>query len=232
MATLKQRVHRKNSSGYDTIHYETEASIVTYSKSATSYSSPTNVQQALDDLYSKTSSGSISYNTSVVDTGNISVTGPITNNNLNYTLPITTSAFYQDKYAIQFDVYLSATFNSWTFTNSNGGTNAGVTLGASSSIFIGCNGPKYTTTNTTQSRFAYTSFLRDDTGNTAKDTSTTVGDMDWNAMFYSPYTAYGMQIGSTTPWSASIPTIKITGAYISAISVTYRAIIVKHTLSI
>lgn len=53
MATLKQRVHRYNGSSYDTIHYETEASIVTYSKSATSYSSPTNVQQALDDLYSK-----------------------------------------------------------------------------------------------------------------------------------------------------------------------------------
>ena len=94
MATLKQRVHRYNGSSYDTVHYETEASIVTYSKSATSYSSPTNVQQALDDLYSKTSSDSMSDTiinnlaNSSLNTSNITISG---NTITNYFTIVTSS---------------------------------------------------------------------------------------------------------------------------------------------
>ena len=47
MATLKQRVHRMNSSGsYDTVHYETQASLVLYTNNSQS-----NVSGALDKLF-------------------------------------------------------------------------------------------------------------------------------------------------------------------------------------
>ena len=47
MATLKQRVHLKNSSGtYDTVHYETEAGLVLYTNNNQS-----NVSEALDTLF-------------------------------------------------------------------------------------------------------------------------------------------------------------------------------------
>ena len=50
MATLKQRVHRYNGSSYDTVHYETQADLVTYTNNNQS-----NVKGALDDLYNTTS---------------------------------------------------------------------------------------------------------------------------------------------------------------------------------
>ena len=53
MATLKQRVHRYNGSSYDTVHYETQADLVTYTNNNQS-----NVKGALDDLYTKVPSGS------------------------------------------------------------------------------------------------------------------------------------------------------------------------------
>ena len=46
MATIKQRVHKFNGSDYDIIHYETEASVVLYTKN-----SQTNVEGALDTLF-------------------------------------------------------------------------------------------------------------------------------------------------------------------------------------
>lgn len=63
MATLKQRLHRKNASGtYDTIHFETEASLVTTT-------SGSNVETEISNLKSSVSSGKAAIASAVTDKG-------------------------------------------------------------------------------------------------------------------------------------------------------------------
>ena len=63
MATLKQRLHRKSASGtYDTIHFETEASLVTMA-------SGSNVETEISSLKSSVSSGKAAIASAVTDKG-------------------------------------------------------------------------------------------------------------------------------------------------------------------
>lgn len=105
MATLKQRVHRYNGSSYDTVHYETQADLVTYTNNSQS-----TVSGALDDLYSKfpSSTETIPYTLVAEDTLSFSYSTGITGTSTYLTFNNCSNIINQHRIA---DFIIDSTFN-------------------------------------------------------------------------------------------------------------------------
>ena len=137
MATIKERVHKHkhNGTGYDTVHYETEASLVIYGN--------TNVAAVLDSLASTYAASSHTHG-NVTNAGAITATGVAIANGDSFTIVDSSASGKLVKSSITFDGSTATkaltqkgtweTFNNYTHPTTSG--NKHIPSGGSSGQFL------------------------------------------------------------------------------------------------